>query len=45
MVVKCLGKRCALRGHCLRYQKKGDADDSVIEHCDEDFRPGFVSNE
>lgn len=40
--LKCLGKGCGLRPSCDLYCRTADpAKQNVIDHCDEDFRPGY----
>lgn len=39
---KCEGKNCILRDTCSLYSPSGFADGVyVIEHCDEELRPGY----
>ena len=41
----CYGKDCILRASCQRFLLMDNSDSSsVIDNCDEETRPGFVSN-
>lgn len=40
--LRCLGNGCGLRPSCDLYCSTADpAKHNVIDHCDEDFRPGY----